>query len=124
MTNLPPLNHQTLWQILDETLPDATVNQLVWTCLGYRWDGVAWDSQGVDPAWREPYPTPPDFIDSRPATVQLTRSIPPQYKQLLKEELGFTGYPIKDLTPRRTRRATAVSWLLSYGKGHTVLRSE
>lgn len=56
----------------------------------------------------------PDFIGSRPAIVKLTRSIPPAHKQLLKEQLGFAGYEIKELNPRRTRRATAVNWLLSY----------
>ena len=34
--------------------------------------------------------------------------------ELLKDDLGFTGYTIDQLTPTRTRRATAVSWLLSY----------
>ena len=60
------------------------------------------------------YPQPPDFVGSRPATVTLTRSIPPEDKQLLKEELGFKGYKVGELNPTLTRRATAVSWLLSY----------
>lgn len=60
------------------------------------------------------YPDPPDFIDSRPATVKLTRSIPPQNKQLLKEQLGFAGYKLGEFGPRQTRRATAANWLLSY----------
>jgi hypothetical protein len=46
--------------------------------------------------------------------VALTRSIPKQHKQLLKEQLGFGGYRIGELYPRRTRRATAVNWLLAH----------
>ncbi len=56
----------------------------------------------------------PDFIASRPATVKLTRSIPPENKQLLKEKLGFAGYKVGELVPRLTRRATIANWLLSY----------
>jgi hypothetical protein len=53
-------------------------------------------------------------IAERPASVALTRSIPKVYKQLLKEQLGFGGYRIGELYPRRTRRATAVNWLLAH----------
>lgn len=118
MSAHPPLNHNTLWAILNEELPDETVNQLVWHYLGYRFDEAAqqWDTQAVDPAWVEKYPEPPDFIDSRPATVQLTRSIPKENKQLLKEQLGFQGYSVDQLIPRLTRRATMTNWLLSYMK--------
>ncbi|MEO1523745.1 MAG: DUF1823 family protein, partial [Cyanobacteria bacterium J06633_2] len=42
------------------------------------------------------------------------RSIPKENKQLLKESLGFKGYSIDELVPRKTRRATIVNWLLSY----------
>ncbi|HAJ62505.1 MAG TPA: DUF1823 domain-containing protein, partial [Cyanobacteria bacterium UBA8543] len=62
------------------------------------------------------YPEPPNFIESRPATVKLTRSIPQPNKQLLKEQLGFKGYKIGEFSPRQTRRATAANWLLSYMK--------
>ena len=37
-----------------------------------------------------------------------------EHKQLLKQQLGFAGYRIGTLTPRRTRRATAVNWLLAH----------
>ncbi|MFB8792086.1 MAG: DUF1823 family protein [Potamolinea sp.] len=118
MSNLPELNTDTIWAILNEEIDDATVNKLVWYYLGYRYDSEAdkWDSTAVSPEWREEYPEPPDFIESRPATVKLTRSIPPENKQLLKEQLGFKGYKIGEFGPRQTRRATAVSWLLSYMK--------
>jgi Domain of unknown function (DUF1823) len=84
--------------------------------LGYRYNRETnnWDLSQVAPDWQEVYPAPPDFIASRPATVKLTRSIPPEHKQLLKEQLGFKGYKIGEFGPRQTRRATAASWLLAY----------
>ena len=114
--SLPPLSRETLWAILNEELDDDTVNQLVWRYLGYRFDAEAnsWDASQVEAAWQEKYPQPPDFIASRPATVQLTRSIPKPNKQLLKERLGFKGYSVDQLIPRLTRRATMTNWLLSY----------
>lgn len=125
MFNLPPLNRDTLWAILDDTLEDATVNQLVWYYLGYRYQEEAgeWQAIDVDPAWHD-YPTPPDFIASRPATVKLTRSIPAENKQLLKEQLGFAGYKVDELVPRKTRRATIANWLLSYAKQHKIAINE
>jgi hypothetical protein len=118
MSPLPPLTSETIWAIVNDDLDDATVNQLVWHCLGYRYDQATaqWDSSQVAAEWRDEYPQPPDFIDSRPATVKLTRSIPKENKQLLKEELGFEGYKVGELIPRRTRRATMANWLLSYRK--------
>lgn len=112
--SLPSLTNDTFWAILNDTLDDATVNALLWQALGYRHVGGHWDVSAVASEWREAYPEPPDFVGSRPATVKLTRSIPALYKQLLKEELGFGGYQVAELTPHKTRRATAVSWLLAY----------
>ena len=116
MSNLPPLNADTIWAILNEEIDNATVNQLVWHCLGYRYDqsNQQWDASGVAEDWREQFPEPPDFIESRRATVKLTRSIPKENKQLLKEKLGFKGYKIGEFGPRETRRATAANWLLNY----------
>ena len=112
---LPPLNTDTIWAILKEEIDDATVNQLVWHYLGYRYDESTetWDNTKVADDWRSEYPEPPDFIANRPPTVKLTRSIPPEKKQLLKEVLGFKGYTIGSFGPRQTRRATAANWLLS-----------
>ena len=112
---LPPLNTTTLWAILNDELSDETANQLVWQTLGYVYDepNQKWTSENVDAAWAEKYPEPPNFIESRPATVQLTRSIPKENKQLLKTYLGFKGYSIDQLVPRLTRRATMTNWLLS-----------
>jgi hypothetical protein len=121
MPNLPPLTNETLWAILNDELDDATVNQLIWHALGYRCNEAtgAWDAAAAE--WREEYPEPPDFIESRPATVKLTRSIPKENKQLLKEELGFEGYKVNELIPRKTRRATITNWLLSYRKANQTL---
>jgi Domain of unknown function (DUF1823) len=112
----PPLNEDTLWAIIYESITDTQVNQILWHYLGYRYNPVehSWDLNQVTPEWLSVYPTPPDFIASRPATVKLTRSIPPQHKQLLKEQLGFKGYKLGEFGPRQTRRATAVSWLLAH----------
>lgn len=114
--SLPDLNTDTIWSILNEEIEDAVVNQLVWHYLGYRYDEVnqTWDLSQVVEDWGEKYPEPPDFIENRPPTVKLTRSIPQENKQLLKEKLGFKGYKLGEFGPRQTRRATAASWLLSY----------
>ncbi len=124
MSELPPLTNETIWAIIDESqvnsLEDRVVNQLAWHYLGYRYDSQqgVWDLTQVSEDWKELYPDPPDFIDSRPATVKLTRSIPPENKQLLKEELGFAGYKVGEFSPRQARRATIANWLLSYRKLH------
>ncbi|MCC3434715.1 MAG: DUF1823 family protein [Microcoleus sp. PH2017_29_MFU_D_A] len=116
MSELPPLNNETIWAILNEEMDDAAVNQLVWLYLGYRFDAETgkWNSADVASEWREDYPEPPDFIDSRPATVKLTRSTLPENKQLLKEKLGFKGYKIGEFGPRQTRRATMANWLMGF----------
>lgn len=119
MSELPALNNETIWAILNEEIEDATVNQLIWHYLGYRYDEAAgkWDASAVAAQWRDEYPEPPDFIENRPPTVKLTRSIPPENKQLLKEQLGFKGYKVGEFGPRQTRRATMANWLLSYMSG-------
>ncbi len=114
MLERPGLTAATLWGIIRDEIDDATANRLVWHYLGYREDAGVWNADGVDPEWREKYPEPPDFIENRPPTVQLTRSIPAENKQLLKEQLGFAGYQLNELIPRKTRRATMTNWLLSY----------
>ena len=62
------------------------------------------------------------MIAQRPASVRLTRSIAKPHKQLLKQQLAFGGYRIGELYPRRTRRATAVNWLLAWlaDRGETL----
>ena len=120
MHDLPPLTIAILWEILNETLDDDTTHRLVWHCLGYRHnlETQAWENE--DAEWFDAYPEPPFFIESRPATIKLTRSIPAENKQLLKTQLGFTGYSVSELIPRKTRRATMVNWLLSYAAIHHI----
>jgi hypothetical protein len=109
---LPELTLDTVRAILEGTLEDETVNYLVLHSLGFRYDEATqtWDPSAADPDWRG-QPTP-HFIAHRPDTVKLTRSIAAEDKQLLKEWLGFEGYKIHELTPQKTRRATAANWLL------------
>jgi hypothetical protein len=116
MLNLPPLNDDTIWAIINDDIDDDTVNHLLWYYLGYRYDesSQTWDNSEVAVDWRQDYPQPPDFIENRPPTVKLTRSIPRENKQLLKEKLSFQGYKVGELVPRKTRRATAANWLLNY----------
>lgn len=120
VSNLPELTTETIWGIINDEISDDVANQLVWHCLGYRPEPMSdqWDASDVAAAWQQEYPAPPNFIESRPATVKLTRSIPAEHKQLLKEQLGFKGYKIDELVPRKTRRATIANWLLSYMKLH------
>jgi hypothetical protein len=112
------MNDELLWRILDGEIDDRHVCELIWECLGYLPSAdSSWQAGPATPLeWKEAYPIAPDFIAERPPTVMLTRSIPSAHKQLLKEELGFGGYQIKQLVPRLTRRATAVSWLLAWRK--------
>ncbi|MEA5464088.1 DUF1823 family protein [Leptothoe sp. PORK10 BA2] len=126
MTDLPTLTEATLWAILNEELEDDVVNRLVCHHLGYRYEDASgqWDCSNVVEPLREKFPEPPNFIESRPATVQLTRSIPKPNKQLLKTYLGFKGYTIDQLVPRLTRRATMTSWLLSHMQLQGLLKDD
>jgi hypothetical protein len=118
---LPPLSDETIWAILRQELPDMVINQLIWQALGYEFHQGIWRTDRVAADWRKDYPEPPDFIGGRPASVKLTRSIPSENKQLLKEYLGFPGYKIGEFGPPETRRATAANWLLSYMQQHDQL---
>ncbi len=110
-----PLSRALFLQILDDRCSDQFVCERIWERLGYVARGDSWHAGPSTPAdWADAFPTAPELIAERPASVRLTRSIPKQHKQLLKQQLGFTGYRIGELYPRRTRRATAVSWLLAW----------
>lgn len=119
MLNLPPLNTKTIWAIINDEIDDDIVHQLVWYYLGYRYDQTSqtWDNSQVDEYWQD-YSEPPKFLESRRDTLKLTRSIPQEYKQIIKEKLGFKGYKIDELVPRKTRRASIANWLLSYLEQH------
>ncbi|MCP9851114.1 DUF1823 family protein [Cyanobium sp. Morenito 9A2] len=116
-----PLSRALLEAVLADRLSDRFVCELVWSRLGYVPEGAVsggWRAGAATPAdWAEAYPVAPELIAERPPSVRLTRSIPAPHKQLLKEQLGFTGYRIGELYPRRTRRATAVNWLLAHLAG-------
>ncbi|MCP9832069.1 DUF1823 family protein [Synechococcus sp. HJ21-Hayes] len=111
-----PLSRVLLEAVLTDRTSDRFVCELIWPRLGYWPDGSgtwsAGPATGAD--WRESFPIEPQFIAERPPSVKLTRSIAKEHKQLLKEQLGFAGYRIGELYPRRTRRATAVNWLLAH----------
>ena len=117
MSDLPPLNTDTIWAILNEELDDAIVNKLVWHYLGYRynWADRTWNTEQVIDDWAQKISRTTRFLSlNRPPTVKLTRSIPKENKQLLKQKLGFKGYKLGEFGPRQTRRATAANWLLNY----------
>ena len=111
-----PLSRELLEAVLADRTSDRFVCELIWPRLGYERDGSGSWSAGpaTEASWRESFPIAPQFIAERPPAVTLTRSIPKEHKQLLKEQLGFGGYRIGELYPRRTRRATAVNWLLAH----------
>ena len=113
-----PLSRELLEAVLADRLSDRLVAELVWERLGYRQqsgsDGSWLAGSDTPEVWRQAYPEAPEVIATRPASVALTRSIPREHKQLLKEQLHFAGYRIGELYPRRTRRATVVSWLLAW----------
>jgi len=111
-----PLSQMLLEAVLADRVSDRFVCELIWPRLGYTQDGCGiWRAgpQAGD-SWREAFPAEPQFIAERPPSVALTRAIARPHKQLLKEQLGFAGYTIGELYPRRTRRATAVNWLLAH----------
>ena len=115
VTALWPLSRVLLEQILEDRCSDRFVCERIWERLGYRQAGSVWLAGCETPAaWAEAFPVAPELIASLPASVRLTRSISKPHKQLLKQQMNFTGYRIGELYPRRTRRATAVNWLLAW----------
>ena len=118
MTTIWPISRILLIEILDDRITDQFVSQLVWERLGYLKssnDNEVWLATKETPSnWSLFFPESPQIIANRAASVHLTRSIPKEYKQSLKNYLNFDGYKINELFPRRTRRATAVNWLLAF----------
>lgn len=123
-----PLSRALLEAVLADRTSDRFVCALVWRRLGYA-PAAADSSQAspegepptpwlagaaTPPAWAAAFLRAPEVIAERAASVALTRSVPAARKQLLKQQLGFAGYRIGELFPRRTRRATAVNWLLAH----------
>ena len=106
---------ELLFLILEDKVSDVFVCELIWERLFYIQEQSidAWLPSALTPSyWSEKFVEAPQIISERIASVHLTRSIPKEYKQGLKIFLNFKGYKINELYPRRTRRATAVNWLI------------
>ena len=110
-----PICKKLLFLILEDKVSDVFVCELVWERLFYTKELSIndWAFSALTPSyWSEKFKKAPQIISERTASVHLTRSIPKDYKQGLKNILNFKGYKINELYPRRTRRATAVNWLI------------
>ena len=121
-----PLSKKLLFLILDDKVSDRFVCELIWERLFYikETSNEDWISSENTPSyWSEKYNKSPQIISERDASIHLTRSIPRDHKQGLKKILDFKGYKINELYPRRTRRATAVNWLIFWGiKSKSILK--
>jgi len=110
-----PISKELLFFILEDKVSDVFVCELVWERLFYT-RGTSlnnWVASALTPTyWSGKFEKAPQIISERIASKSLTRSIPKEYKQGLKNFLNFKGYKINELYPRRTRRATAVNWLI------------
>ena len=110
-----PITRKILFLILEDKVSDIFVCELVWERLFYinQPSMDEWISSPLTSSyWSEKFIKAPQIISERSASVHLTRSIPKDHKQNLKKILNFEGYKINELYPRRTRRATAVNWLI------------
>ena len=110
-----PITRRILFLILEDKVSDIFVCELVWERLFYinQPSMDEWISSPLTSSyWSEKFIKAPQIISERSASVHLTRSIPKDHKQNLKKILNFKGYKINELYPRRTRRATAVNWLI------------
>ena len=110
-----PISRKLLLLVLEDKVSDVFVCELVWERLFYSREKNKndWISSKLTPVyWSEKFPKAPQIISERKASVHLTRSIPKEHKQGLKNFLNFKGYKINELYPRRTRRSTAVNWLI------------
>ena len=109
------ISKKLLLLVLDDKVSDVFVCELIWERLFYTLDSTIneWVPSELTPTnWSEKFAVAPQLISERRASVHLTRSIPKEHKQGLKNFLNFKGYKINELYPRRTRRATAVNWLI------------
>ena len=110
-----PICKKLLFLILEDKVSDVFVCELVWERLFYTRETTLnnWVSSALTPNyWSEKFEKAPQIISERTASVHLTRSIPKDYKKGLKNFINFKGYKVNELYPRRTRRATAVNWLI------------
>ena len=122
-----PISRKLLFLILEDKVSDVFVCELVWERLFYTKEKHTndWISSELTPAyWSEKFVKAPQIISERIASVHLTRSIPKEHKQGLKNFLNFKGYKINELYPRRTRRATAVNWLIYWSIENNFFSSD
>ncbi|MDA9746494.1 DUF1823 family protein [Prochlorococcus sp. AH-736-K20] len=122
-----PISKELLYLVLEDKVSDVFVCELVWERLFYtREENVNnWVCSASTPSyWSEKFVKAPQIISERVASVHLTRSIPKEYKQGLKNFLNFKGYRINELYPRRTRRATAVNWLIYWALENDCFSNE
>ena len=110
-----PISKNLLLLVLEDKVSDVFVCELIWERLFYTLETPInkWVASELTPNhWSKEFADSPQIISERRASVHLTRSIPKEHKQGLKNFLNFKGYKINELYPRRTRRATAVNWLI------------
>ena len=110
-----PICKELLFLVLEDKVSDIFVCELVWERLFYKREILsnAWFPSALTPTyWSEKFIEAPQIISERIASVHLTRIIPKEHKQGLKNFLNFKGYKINELYPRRSRRATVVIWLI------------
>ena len=121
------ISKKLLFLILEDKVSDVFVCELVWERLFYTREQHMnnWTSSVLTPIyWSGKFVEAPQIISERIASVHLTRSIPKDHKQGLKNFLNFKGYKINELYPRRTRRATAVNWLIYWVTINKCLSNE
>ena len=110
-----PISRKLLFLVLEDKVSDVFVCELIWERLFYTREKNTdnWISSQITPDYcSEKFVKAPQIISERSSSVHLTRAIPKDHKQNLKKILNFKGYKINELYPRRTRRATAVNWLI------------
>ena len=86
-----PICKKLLLLVLEDKLSDVFVCELVWERLFYIKERQInnWVPSALTPNyWAEKFVEAPQIISERIASVHLTRSIPKEYKQVLKNFLG------------------------------------
>ena len=89
-----PISRELLFLVLEDKLSDVFVSELVWERLFYSREKTinGWVSSKLTPTyWSEKFVKAPQIISERPASVHLTRSIPKEHKQGLKNFLNFNN---------------------------------
>ena len=122
-----PISRKLLFLVLEDKVSDVFVCELVWERLFYTRELSCndWTPTVSTPIyWSEKFIKAPQIISERIASVYLTRSIPKDHKQGLKNFLNFKGYKINELYPRITRRATAVNWLLYWANNNKCFSND